>query len=152
MSAAPIVWHFAGCEVHEYPDADVHGYLETIFRDGAKCGATRSQEMYNLDYARYLGYSTVRDALREHELLHTACSEWLGFPYSPTLWAVAHSFGPGCASYDEMLAEEAIVLQLQRYMNTGEVGVALNPYRLLAPGWRDEFRRRFCGPAAAVAA
>jgi hypothetical protein len=149
---APLVWTFTGCEVREYPEQGESGYLVTVFADGAECPATRDHTMENADYARHLGYAAVRDALREHELAHAATAEWLGFPYSPTLWAVAHDFGPGTAPYEQMLHEEALVLDFQRYMQTGEVGPALNPYRLLAPGWRDEFRRRFCGWPTSVAA
>lgn len=150
--APPLVWTFAGCVVREWPDADVHGYLETVWPDGTTCGATRGSEMYNLEYARHLGYAGVRDALREHELAHTFVSEALGFPYSLTLRAAALGFAPGCAPYEFQLFEEAVVLDFQRYLNTGEIGPALNPYRPLVPRWADEFRRRFCGPREARAA
>jgi hypothetical protein len=152
VSAEPLVWTFTGCEVREYPYADVHGYLETVWPDGATCGATRDGTMQNADYARHLGYPDVRHALREHELAHHAVAGWLGQPYSPTLRAVALGFAPGTLPYEQQLAEEALVLDFQRFMMTGEVGPALNPYRLLAPGWAEEFRRRFCAAEAASAA
>jgi hypothetical protein len=139
----PAVWTFTGCEVHEYPDAYDNGFLETVWPDGAKCPATRDHTMQNADYASQLGYGCVRDALREHELAHTFVAEALGFPYSLTLRAVALGFTPGCAPYEFQLWEESVVLDFQRYLNTGEIGPALNPYRPLTPRWAEEFRRRF---------
>ncbi len=150
------MWHFAGCEVHEWPDggAGGNGYLETRWPDGAKCGADRDSQMQNIDYARHLGYFTVRDALREHELAHTYISEKLGFPYSPTLRAVAEGYGPGTAPYERQLWEEAVVLDFQRYMQTGQIGPALSPYAWRVPGWAADFRMRFTPPppAASLAA
>jgi hypothetical protein len=150
----PIVWRFAGCEVHEYPDRDANGYLETRWPDGAMCPATRDHTMSNVDYAAHLGYRSVRDALREHELAHTFVSEKLGFPYSPTLRAVADGFGPGSAPYEAQLWEEAVVLEFQRFMQTGDIGPALSPWAWKADAWAAEFRRRFCGspPALSLAA
>lgn len=142
----PIIWKFKNCEVWEWPDADDNGVLITKFQDGSECSAARSSEMRNLDYARHLGYDNVRDALREHELAHVFYSEKLGFPYSPTLYAVARNYAPGTAPYEQQLAEEAIVLDAQRYMNTGEIGVALSPYAWRMPEWAAEFRARFCDP------
>jgi hypothetical protein len=91
------VWSFAGCEVHEFPDRGDNGYLETRWPDGAMCPATRDHTMENATYAAHLGYTNVRDALREHEMAHTFVAEKLGFPWSPTLRAVADGFPPGSA-------------------------------------------------------
>lgn len=146
MKQQTITWPFAGCEVREYPSQGANGYLETVWPDGAVCPATRDHTMENVAYARHLGYASVRDALREHELLHAFAAEKLGYPYSPTLRAVALAFAPGTAPYERQLGEEALVLEWQRYMNTGEVGPVLSPYAWRLAEWTAEFRQRFCPP------
>lgn len=144
ITTKPIIWPFSACEVREYPHEDAHGYLETVWPDGEKCGATRGTEMYNLDYARHLGYTGVRDALREHELAHTFIAEKLGYEYSPTLRAVALKYAPGTAPYELQLAEEAVVLGFQLYLQTGRIGLGFSPYAWRAAEWGEEFRARFC--------
>lgn len=118
-----IVHRFARCEIRIFPESE---YVETVWPDGARAGATREcSEMGNADYARHLGYPDCWTALVTHEAAHTLLSQKIGLPYSPTLHAVAHQYGPGTAPYEAQLAEEAVVLQLQRFARTGAVGWAL---------------------------
>lgn len=143
--SCPIVHRFRGCVVLEWPDAPPNGHLVTKWPDGRECGAGRDDTMQNVAYARDLGYVTVREALREHELAHTFLAELMGHPYSPTLRAVAEDFGPGAAPYDAQLHEEAVTLQFQRYLNTQEVGPALEhpAVRPHLAEWARRFQRRF---------
>lgn len=151
MTSAPSVVHrFRGCEVHEYPDRGDNGYLETVWPDGAKCPATRDHTMQNTAYARHLGYQSVRDALREHELAHTFVAEALGFPHSPTLRAVADGYPEHGAPYERQLWEESVVLEFQVYMQTGAIGPALSPYAWKVGVWAKEFRARFGGGPSAL--
>lgn len=145
-SRSPIVWTFEGCQVFEYPDSGENGYLVTRWPDGVECPATRDHTMQNVDYAQHLGYTTVRAALREHELAHHFVSERLGFPFSPTLRAVGTGFALGTAPYELQLWEESVVLDFQRFLQTGVVGPALSPYAWLATEWSAAFRCLFRDP------
>ena len=132
---------FRHCAVLEYPDADENGLLITIFHDGRFCDATRDNEMRNLDYARSLGYDTVRDALREHELAHCWIEEKLADQASGTLRAVAG--GEGYAYHDQ-LGEEALVLNFQKLLNGLEINTVYWGHLLpQLVEWRDEFLARF---------
>lgn len=114
----PIVHRFRASEVRIYP-ADQ--YLETRFPDGAVAPATRECELNNRAYAEHLGYPDCWTAVVTHELAHTLISERLGHLHSPTLYAVAAGYRAGTAPYEERLYEEALVLAVERYANTGEV-------------------------------
>lgn len=114
----PIVHRFRASELRVYPSTE---YCETVFPDGTKAPATRECEVGNAAYARHLGYDDCWTALVEHEAGHTLLAERLGHLQSPTLWAVAHGYGEGCAPYEIQLWEEAAVLALQRYARTKEV-------------------------------
>jgi hypothetical protein len=117
-----ILHRFAHCELRIFPETH---YVETLFPDGTRAGATRECEVGNAVYAAHLGYTDCWLALVEHEIGHTLVSMALGHRWSPTLQAVAHKYAPGTAPYEEQLAEEAVVLQLQRFSRTGAVGWAL---------------------------
>lgn len=150
----PLIHRFPGCELRAYPSTR---YVETVFRDASKAPATRDSTMQNLEYAQHLGYEDTWAALLEHEIGHTLISMRLGFPYSPTLFAVAHDYAPGTAPYEEQLYEEALVLAVQRFSRTGEVLPILKhpeirPHYSL---WARQIRAiagELMGPATEVAA
>lgn len=118
MSAPAAVHRFQACEFRVWPEQQ---YAETLWPDGARCGATRECELSNRAYAEHLGYTECWTAMVEHEIGHTLVSERMGHPFSPTLRAVALKNAPGTAPYEEILAEEALVLALQRFMCRGDV-------------------------------
>ena len=136
---------FRHCTVIEYPEGEENGLLITVFKDGKFCDATRPNEMRDTDYARHLGYSTVRDALREHELAHVYLMEEILDRASPTLYTVAGGTGDGAAPYEGQLWEESVVLAFQRYINTGEVAEALRHPAIIPrlEPLRDAFVQRF---------
>lgn len=145
----PIEHRFGGCVLRMWPSTR---YCETVFPDGSKAPATRCSTMENLDYARHLGYPDTWPALVEHEALHTWLMEQLGNEVSPTLWAVAQGYATGTASYEERLWEEAIVLQYQRWLRTGHVGEALEPYgQHTLRRWRAEWEATFSVPSLEAA-
>ena len=136
----PITHRFGACEIRLWPETE---YAETVYPDDTRCGATRECEVGNERYATHLGYEgDCWTAMVEHEIGHTLISEALGHPHSPTLWAVAHDYGPGSPPYEEILTEEAIVLAVQRYSRRGDVLPILSlphvepHYR----AWADEIR------------
>jgi hypothetical protein len=145
----PIVHRFRECVVKEWPDASENGVLVTCWPDGRECSAARDCTMQNVDYAASLGYTSVRAALREHELAHTFLAENMGHPYSPTLRAVAENYGPGTIPYDAQIHEESVVLQFQRFLNTQEVGAALEhpAVRCHLGAWAWTFAERFRSPS-----
>jgi hypothetical protein len=69
-----------------------------------------------------LGYADLWDHLREHDLIHTWLAVRMGYPHSPTLWTVAHAGQTIYGMLDRVGidAEEWLVTEFQRYLNTGE--------------------------------
>lgn len=116
--SAPIVHKFRGCELRIWPEQE---HVATVFRDGAVAPASRECELQNLSYARHLGYPDCWRAVVTHEAAHTHISERLGHLFSPTLHAVANGYMEGTAPYEMRLYEEALVLSIERFMNTGTV-------------------------------
>lgn len=123
MGAPVAVYPFDGCELWIWPETR---YLETRWPDGSKCGATRDCELNNLSYARHLGYPDCWTAVVCHEALHHLIAQYLGHPYSPTLWAVARGYEEGTAPYEARLFEEALVLATERWLNTGDLSPILD--------------------------
>lgn len=140
MSAPAATHRFRACEFRIWPEQE---YAETLYEDGARCGATRECEVGNETYARHLGYGgDCWRAMVEHEIGHTLISERMGHEYSPTLRAVALGNAPGTAPYEEILYEEALVLALQRYLCRGDVLPVLH-HPAVAPHfqeWAEEIR------------
>lgn len=131
---------FRACTLRVFPETR---YVETVFRDGTKAPATRECELNNLSYAKHLGYPDCWTAVVTHEAAHTLVSERMGRLHSPTLWAVAHGYEPGTAPYEARLYEEALILAIERYANTGEVGAVLyhpDLFPQFAP-WACDLRR-----------
>jgi hypothetical protein len=94
---------------------------ETIFEDGSRLPAAPVMDAENIARARALGYTgTDEDAVwamtRHHDLVHTVIAEAEGWPFSPTLHAVANGYElpPGTSQREERLA-----FLIQRLMNVG---------------------------------
>jgi hypothetical protein len=94
---------------------------ETIFADGSRLPAAPVMDAENIARARALGYSGSDDEAvwamtRHHDLVHTVIAEAEGWPYSPTLHAVANGYElpPGASQ-----REERLVFLVQRLMNVG---------------------------------
>jgi hypothetical protein len=94
---------------------------ETIFEDGSRLPAAPVMDGENIARARALGYGgTDEEAVwamtRHHDLVHTVIAEAEGWPYSPTLHAVANGYSlpPGTSQ-----REERLVFLIQRLMNVG---------------------------------
>lgn len=94
---------------------------ETIFDDGSRVPAAPVMDDENIARARALGYTGSDDEAvwamtRHHDLVHTVIAEAEGWPYSPTLHAVANGYElpPGTSQ-----REERLVFLVQRLMNVG---------------------------------
>lgn len=131
---------FRGCELWIWP-AD--RYLESRWESGERCGATRECEMNNLSYARHIGYADCWTAVAAHEAAHHFTMERLGYPYSPTLWAVANDCGPGTAPYEFRIWEESVVLSFERWFNLNEWTASLGhpEIRFRLARWREEWEQ-----------
>ena len=94
-------------------------YLETVFPDGTKVPAAPEDTDEARSLASDLGYGD--DLWRmclEHELLHTALLQRLGYEHSPTLWEVAHGNSKGIPGKPwAMRGEEGLVLAYQTFKN-----------------------------------
>ncbi len=93
----------------------------TVFDDGSHLVAAPVMNDENIARARSLGYEgspeeAVWDMTRHHDLVHTLLAQAEGFPFSPTLHAVANGYDlpPGMAQ-----REERIVFLIQRLLNVG---------------------------------
>jgi hypothetical protein len=94
---------------------------ETIFNDGSRVAAAPVMDDENVARARALGYEgSDADAVwamtRHHDLVHTLMAEAEGWPWSPTLHAVANGYSlpPGTSQ-----REERLVFLVQRLLNVG---------------------------------
>ncbi|MFW6058985.1 MAG: hypothetical protein ACODAQ_02315 [Phycisphaeraceae bacterium] len=109
------VYRFRHCEVRAELARD---YTVTRFPDGTEVPAAPSGDPEQQQTAQRLGYGEdVAAMCREHEILHTWLAERFDLPHSPTLWAVAHDHGEGCAPVWAQKQEEALVLAFQGYLN-----------------------------------
>jgi hypothetical protein len=109
------VFELKGCTVKLDRKND---YLETVFPDGTSVPAVPHKRLDYYKTADKLGYGVDIGALsREHELFHTLVSEAEGHPHSPTLYAVAHKFGPGSPKKIVLLQEEDRVMDFQALVN-----------------------------------
>lgn len=113
--------------------------VDTVFRDGAVQGAQRQFSAEDRQTARDLGYAGndagVMRSLVCHELAHTLVSEWLWDRPSEVL---RHYCSAEYCPYWQRLYVESIVLGMERYLNTGEVGDALRPFWFRLEAWRKE--------------
>jgi hypothetical protein len=105
-----IVHQFRHCTVRIWPERQ---YLEHVFEDGATVPATPEDNAAYRARAAANGYGadTWRQSL-EHELSHTLIAEWLGHPYSRTLWRVAHAEPQPPETWG---VEEAVVMAFQQF-------------------------------------
>jgi hypothetical protein len=94
---------------------------ETIFGDGSRLAAAPVMDPENIARARALGYEgsdedAVWEMTRHHDLVHTVIAEAEGWPFSPTLHAVANGYElpPGTSQ-----REERLVFLVQRLLNVG---------------------------------
>lgn len=77
--------------------------------------------------ARLLGYGEGPDAIaamrRTHDAYHAVAAHLLGLPSSPTLhWVASGELTHPTRHEDAVGCEEDLVLDLQRWMQTGEYG------------------------------
>ena len=114
-------------------------YLETVFEDRTKIGATPDPER-DYDTARAYGYGSDTTALwLDHDPAHSWLAQKNGMPVSPALWAAAHDQAKEryrrstLATWDEQAKEESYVLDFQRFVQTGE------NRRDFSREWREEF-------------
>ena len=152
----PLVYEFGYATVRVWHDGR-HGddgqwhrhYLETVFRDGAKCPAVPHDTDGYRAMARELGYGDDTWAMcREHEIAHSFLMERFGWPMSMTLWAVAHGTEEHLPA-ELRRQEEAFVLDFQRMLNgvTARMEWSHRHYTVTVP----EFRQRFRGEQRAAA-
>ena len=94
---------------------------ETVFDDGSRLPAAPVMDSENIARARALGYrgsdeEAVWEMTRHHDLVHTLIAEAEGWPFSPTLHAVANGYElpPGTS-----VREERLVFLVQRLLNVG---------------------------------
>jgi hypothetical protein len=119
--------HACAMEVHEMKNCrfeidDDARRAQTIFKDGSRLAAAPVMDAENIARARALGYKDGSDAdavwamTRHHDLVHTLMAEAEGWPWSPTLHAVANGYSlpPGTSQ-----REERLVFLIQRLLNVG---------------------------------
>lgn len=154
MNGLPVDWLSPMQRLYQFRNCTTEvdyrtGSVSTRFPDGTSVPAVpHATEEYQATAAR-LGYgSDVAMLCREHELLHTIVMETLGFPHSPTLWAVAHGFEEGTASVAWQHHEEALICDFQWVLNSPKLHWLL-PARIHGEGqpyerWVNwfELRRR----------
>lgn len=117
---------FNSCLVKIFPET---GYIETRYDDDSVARVIPNYNEIEFFTAKSLGYeNNIKLMTIHHEILHTYLAEKIGLPYSPTLWAVAHNFGSGCAPIEEQWQEEALVLSYQKYLNKKEIEPPLENY------------------------
>lgn len=86
------------------------GLTLTRIPDGSIVPATHSEQAGQAALARELGYSSVEDMNREHDMLHSLLAHLLGLPASPTLEGVASK-----QTYQYWREEEAAVFALCKF-------------------------------------
>jgi hypothetical protein len=118
-----IVLPLTHAELHVDP---VRREVDTVFRDGLVQGAQRQFSAEDIATAAELGYEPteagVWRSLVAHELDHSLISEWLWDQPSEVLRH--YCAGEHCPYYQRLYVE-GMVLALERYVQTGEVGDAL---------------------------
>lgn len=100
--------------------------LITQFRDGTTVPAAPNTDCHSVALAAELGYLDTWDMSRDHEISHSWLARQAGFPYSPTLWHVAHPHDPAGIPPETMAREEATVLAYQKALDK----TALRPWEL----------------------
>lgn len=97
------------------------GHVQTIFGDGSCVTGVAQYGDEDESRARSLGYHGEAEDVcwalhRDHDLIHTIVSQAEGWPWSQTLWLLAHGFDtpPGLA-----MREERLVFLLTRTLNLG---------------------------------
>jgi hypothetical protein len=103
-------------------------YVETLFSDGHSMGATREDTPQNRAEAAEQGYHGVDAVWRSlvlHEALHSLTAAPLGHRYSLVL---RHECGAERHPYRLRLYEEACVLAVERFLNTGQIDRLLWPH------------------------
>lgn len=94
-------------------DARAH-YVETRFGDGTKVGSTPNCDDHSLRVAAQLGYGDDTWSMsRDHEVAHTWLAHLAGLRWSPTMWRLAHPWGPDLPNDAQVAEEEATVLRFQ---------------------------------------
>lgn len=102
-------------------------YVETRFGDGTKVGSTPNRDAHSLWVAAGLGYGDDTWSMsRDHELAHTWLAHMAGLPWSPTMWRLAHPWGPDLPDDAQVAEEEAMVLRFQGTLDKA----ALRPWDL----------------------
>jgi hypothetical protein len=106
-------------------------YVETLFPDGFRAGATREPTAENLKEAEEQGYEGPDRCWRsliEHELMHTLVARAL---FDRESIVLRYEAGAELAPYGRRLLEEGVVLSLQHFLNWHEMDEMLC-YRGLA--------------------
>ncbi len=102
-------------------------YVETRFGDGTKVGSTPNRDDHSLRVAAGLGYGDDTWSMsRDHEVAHTWLAHLAGLPWSPTMWRLAHPWGPDLPDDAQVAEEEATVLRFQGTLDKA----ALRPWDL----------------------
>ena len=93
-------------------------YVETRFPDGTKVGSSPTRDPHSLSVAADLGYGDDTWTMsRDHELGHSWLALIGGLAWSPTIWRLAHPYGPDLPDDREVAEEEARVLEFQRVLD-----------------------------------
>jgi hypothetical protein len=117
----------------------VYGTVETSVPGGRVVVATRPETDENIREAAdegYVGLAACFRALVDHEVLHILMPEWLGWHGSLVM---AHESGSRAVPHGQRLYEEAMVLAFQRYLTTGDVWPALEPWRQRLGAWTTNY-------------
>ena len=133
-----------GARFRVHPDVRI---TETVYPDGKIVGGMREPTTENCREAAEQGYPPTPAgcwlSLVTHEIAHSVCAATLHGSYSIALRDAAGDPQP----YALRLAEEGVVLCVERFLNTGEVRWPLEPYRAHLDPWSSAIRAavRACG-------
>lgn len=92
-------------------------YVETRFPSGRALIAAIATQPGQDKTAADLGFDSPEAMNREHDIAHSLLAHWLGLPWSPNIYALAH----GEPISDQHVTEEAAVLALQKYARAAGV-------------------------------
>jgi hypothetical protein len=100
-------------------------FLRTVFEDGLEVPATANHDTASTRLAADLGYPSTWEMSKAHEIAHTLIMCACGYGWSPVLRGVAvrSAGGDKEAIVSKAMSgiEEAVVLDFQRFTQTGQM-------------------------------
>lgn len=118
----PRIIQIGAATIEMWPD-----FLRTVYR--LEVPAAGNDDAESIAQAAELGYDSTFAMSLDHELIHSLVAQQRGEPFSRVLFGVAYRSIGGCkeqiVSPLTSWQEECLILDAQKYMNTGKVGPVL---------------------------